>query len=102
MSRLMEHRWPGNVRELENEIMRALVLGRGVIDEDLVLAEGRDRPASGIDPDGSLDMRAHMERLERSLIRAALDRTGGNQSAAARVLGISRYGLIKKMKRLGI
>jgi DNA-binding NtrC family response regulator len=47
-------------------------------------------------------MRAHMERLERSLIRAALDRTGGNQSAAARVLGISRYGLIKKMKRLGI
>jgi transcriptional regulator with PAS, ATPase and Fis domain len=103
MARLMAFDWPGNVRELENEIMRALVLGGEVIGADLVLPD-RDVDAAGpAPPAGSdLDLKAQMERLERTLIRKALRKTGGNQSAASRILGISRYGLIKKMRRLGI
>jgi transcriptional regulator with GAF, ATPase, and Fis domain/tRNA A-37 threonylcarbamoyl transferase component Bud32 len=103
LARLMSYDWPGNVRELENEIMRALVLGGDVVEAHLVLPD-RDldtvRPADASQTD--LDLKGQMERLERSLISKALRRTGGNQSAAARLLGISRYGLIKKMRRLGI
>ncbi|MBW2260628.1 MAG: sigma 54-interacting transcriptional regulator [Deltaproteobacteria bacterium] len=103
LARLMAYDWPGNVRELENEIMRALVLGGDVIEADLVLPD-RDldaiRPADSARAD--LDLKGQMERLERSLIGKALRRSGGNQSASARLLGISRYGLIKKMRRLGI
>ncbi len=103
MSRLMAHRWPGNVRELENEIMRALVLGGDEIDEQVVLpGKDLDEPAGSTETGGSLMMHEHVDMLERSLIRRALSRVGGNQSAAARLLGISRFGLIKKMKRLGI
>jgi DNA-binding NtrC family response regulator len=43
-----------------------------------------------------------VERLERRLIREALERSGGNRSEAARLLGISRNGLALKMDRLGL
>jgi transcriptional regulator with PAS, ATPase and Fis domain len=103
LARLMAYDWPGNVRELENEIMRALVLGGDVVEAHLVLPD-RDvdaiRPADSAQTD--LDLKGQMERLERSMIGKALRRSGGNQSASARLLGISRYGLIKKMRRLGI
>jgi len=103
MARLISHDWPGNVRELENEIMRAIVLGGDTIDASLVLPDreldaGRSQQAAA----GALDLREQVDRLERTLIRKAMRKEGGNQSAAARALGISRYGLIKKMRRLGI
>jgi serine/threonine-protein kinase PknK len=104
MARLMAYDWPGNVRELENEIMRAIVLGGDVIEPDVILP---DRDLDAARPEaasaaGDLDLRSQVERLESTLIRRALREAAGNQSAAARSLGISRYGLIKKMKRLGI
>ena len=51
------------------------------------------------DPD-DLTIKPRLDRLERELIARALSRTGGNQTAAADLLGVSRYGLQKKLKRL--
>jgi DNA-binding NtrC family response regulator len=50
----------------------------------------------------SLRLEANVDHLERRLIRAALLRTGGTRSAAARLLGVSRNGLAMKMDRLGL
>ncbi|MBW2527751.1 MAG: sigma 54-interacting transcriptional regulator, partial [Deltaproteobacteria bacterium] len=99
MQALEQHDWPGNVRQLENEIRRALVLSDGIIDlEHLTVApDPRARSA----PE-ELDLRTQVDQLETQLVGAALDRTGGNQTRAAELLGVSRYGLHKMMKRLGI
>ncbi|MFH1436397.1 MAG: sigma 54-interacting transcriptional regulator, partial [Pseudomonadota bacterium] len=103
MKKMMDYDWPGNVRQLENEIMRAIVLSEGRIMEDVVLQDVAAREAQQIfDPGGNLDMKESVERLETALIKTALSRTGGNQSAAARLLGVSRFGLIKKMTRFGL
>ncbi len=97
---LMDFHWPGNVRQLENEIIRALVLSGDVIDfshlsEEIVSDVSRLSEAT-ID----LDMSRQVDRLKRRLIAAALKRTEGNQTAAAKLLGVSRYGLQKMMTRL--
>ena len=97
---LTAFQWPGNVRQLENEVMRAAVLADDVISEEHLSPELVDGAAAGNLPKGSdLDLRAHVERLERNLITQALDRFGGNQSRASEALGLSRYGLQKKMTR---
>lgn len=102
MKKLMDYDWPGNVRQLENEIMRAIVLSEGRVMEDVVLQDVPAEPDEIVDVRGSLDLNENVEKVEKALIRAALARTGGNQSAAARMLGVSRFGLIKKITRYGI
>ena len=52
-------------------------------------------------PADPLDMRAQVDALERRLIRRALEESAGNQTRAARLLGVSRFGLQKMMRRLG-
>ena len=52
--------------------------------------------------ENELDLRARVDELEHSLVEKALARTGGNQTHAAELLGMSRFGLQKMMKRLGI
>jgi transcriptional regulator with GAF, ATPase, and Fis domain len=102
LKRLSTYEWPGNVRQLENEVMRASVLADDLIREDHLSPEIREAgPASGRLRD-DLNLRGHVEELERSLITRALSRFRGNQSRAAEALGLSRFGLQKKMKRLGI
>ena len=100
--RLQDHPWPGNVRELENEIQRWVALAADTVTpSDLSLAIGR--AGSGAQPDdANLDLRVHVDRLESRLIVEALERTQGNQTQAATLLGLSRYGLQKKLKRLEI
>ncbi len=102
MARLIDYRWPGNVRELENEIMRAMALsGERITVADLspqVAARGDGAGGGAEDPD-SLFLRPRVERLERSLIREALARCGNNQTKAAEALGLSRFGLQKKLRR---
>ncbi len=117
---LMARRWPGNVRELRAvvESAGALILpGHAVVDVALMrLASGEafaedgdvgggPQPdeasaALGDDSVGALD--AAVNALERRLLRDALASSHGNQSEAARRLGISRVGLIKKLARLGL
>jgi transcriptional regulator with PAS, ATPase and Fis domain len=100
---LMKYRWPGNVRELENVVERALIMsGKGVIREqdlpqhlrNVFLAGGSSSieiPNEGIS----------LEDVEKNLIKEALNKTGGNKSRAAKLLGITRRKLYSMMERLG-
>jgi transcriptional regulator with PAS, ATPase and Fis domain len=93
------------VRELENEITRAHALsGDRIAVADLspaVATAGEAGPVLTEDLDG-LTLKPRVERLERSLIREALGRSGNNQTKAAELLGLSRFGLQKKLKRYRI
>ncbi len=101
LERLVAFPWPGNVRQLENEIRRAFVLA----DERIDVAElsdevSRGRPSAA--RTAGLGLKARVDALEAQLVREALERTKGNQTRAAEALGISRFGLQKMMRRLGI
>jgi transcriptional regulator with PAS, ATPase and Fis domain len=92
--RLMEaYAWPGNVRELKSVMERAVVLARGARIEagDLTFPAGR-----GEEPAGTL------AEVEVSHIRRVLAAQEWNVTAAAKVLGIDRVTLTRKMKRLGL
>jgi two-component system nitrogen regulation response regulator GlnG len=102
---LAAHAWPGNIRELEHEVRRlAYLCPAGEPIDSRMLSEsvllGKDRDSSA--PPSSLKLDANIAHLERKLIQAALLRTGGRRSPAARLLGISRNGLAMKMERLGL
>lgn len=103
--------WPGNVRELKAVVESAGALlprdQREVDAELLRLASGdlsdlnpRAEAAAPLDGVGPLD--AALMELELRLLRDTMTAVGGNQSEAARRLGISRVGLIKKLTRLGL
>jgi transcriptional regulator with PAS, ATPase and Fis domain len=103
LARLCAHRWPGNVRELENELSRAWALADQVIDVgDLSPHVAAATAMDGDAADDDLELRRRVESLERTLVERALSQTHGNQSAAAKLLGLSRYGLQKKLRRYGI
>jgi len=106
MARFMVYAWPGNVREMENEIARALVLAgdRTELGEDDLSDKLRHAAAppgqTGAATTGTLA--EQVEALERRLIDQARTATGGNKSKMARLLGLSREGLRKKMSRYAI
>ncbi len=95
------HAWPGNVRELENALARAVALGGEVIDADDLPEAVAARPTAAAAPIAGDDLRLRpaLETIERAYIAAALARAGGNQTVAARLLGLSRFGLQKKLRR---
>jgi transcriptional regulator with GAF, ATPase, and Fis domain len=101
MERLSLFAWPGNVRQLQNEVRRALVLSDGVIDLEHLSPDiaGRDPGDRG---EIGLDLRRRTDLLERTLVRQALEQTDGNLTQAAKILGLSRFGLQKMVKRLGV
>ena len=109
IQRLVAHPWPGNVRELEQVIGAAASMGAGeeIAASDLQLADG----GSALDESefsGLLDLplteaKARLvETFEKRAITLALDKHGGNVSAAARQLGIHRQSLQQRMAQLGI
>ncbi len=97
MARLTAYDWPGNVRELENAVARALALGSGP-----VLHAG-DLPSSlQYGPNERLPLRDELlplEELERRAVYRALRETGGDKLAAARLLGIGKTTLYRKLKQ---
>ncbi len=102
---LQTHRWPGNVRELENEIQRALALSRP--GETLTPLHFSERLSTILEPiDAAVEpgesLRDTLGRVEAWLIRRCLDAHGGHRAETARMLGVTREGLYKKMKRLNI
>ncbi|MCA9657295.1 MAG: sigma 54-interacting transcriptional regulator, partial [Myxococcales bacterium] len=101
MRLLARYPWPGNVRELENEVQRLAVLVESRVDPEDLSPKIRDAARSGAAPDpDDLELRPRLERLERELIGRALERCDNNQTRAAELLGLSRYGLQKKLKRM--
>lgn len=102
LQRLLAHDWPGNVRELHNVVERASVLSGGDVNpEHLPGLSGAGPAASTLGTGmGSLDDR--LSAYEKSLIEAALSRTGGVQARAAALLGIKERSLWHRVKKLGI
>jgi two-component system, NtrC family, response regulator AtoC len=101
---LMAHAWPGNIRELRNVVERALVLSRGstVQPEHLALtSDATARAALSSPAPGQLVQRGVVEEIERRRILDALDQTGGNQTAAAELLGVSRRTLVNRLNAFG-
>lgn len=112
--------WTGNVRELKNCMERALIfcdsstleaehlpgqylLGGSLESLDLALTS-RPAPdrASHMTPGPSASIRAAKEELERRLISEAINKTGGNRSEAARMLGLKRRTLYNRLDKLGL
>ena len=103
LDRLVAFPWPGNVRQLENEVRRCIVLAAG--DGDLVIDAADLSPeivrgVSDAAREVGLHLRSRVDSLEKDLLEEALTKTEGNQTKAAELLGLSRFGLQKMMKRL--
>ena len=106
LSRLLAYAWPGNVRELENVIERAMLFADG---EELSVAHLPDSLGAHDDgPIGDYDsgmksiVRRATARIERELIKRALDENRNNITHAAKQLNISRKSLQTKMRDLGL
>jgi DNA-binding NtrC family response regulator len=100
---LCRYHWPGNVRELESVIERAVVLGDSpVIDvPDLPAAVRYGGPSMSLQlieiPEEGIDL----EALEKNLILQAMEKTGGNVTRAARLLGLSRRTMQYRLEKIG-
>jgi transcriptional regulator with PAS, ATPase and Fis domain len=103
---LLTHNWPGNVRELRNVIERAMVLEESewIQMSSLQIAHEEGQPAvrelapQPSDPSSDFSL----EEAEKSLLRKALEKAGGNQTRAAVMLGITRDTLRYKMKKFDL
>ncbi len=116
---LSEHAWPGNVRELANVMERAVVLKHddGPLEaRDITIATTRrfasgtgsmraaqPAPASAANDDGEqgLNLKSAVDNVEQRLIRIALERTSGNRTEAAALLGLNRTTLVEKLRKIG-
>jgi DNA-binding NtrC family response regulator len=97
MRRLVAYDWPGNVRELENAIERAVALGSGPIVHVGDLPSSLQYPSSERAPEK--EELLPLEELERRAILRMLRETGGDKLAAARMLGIGKTTLYRKLKQ---
>jgi DNA-binding NtrC family response regulator len=107
MERLTRYDWPGNVRELQNAIERAFALSNApeIRLEDLPPAVLEKSPGTSAADASPEDPRAEplpLEDLEKVNIANALRRSGGNKNEAARILGIDRQRLYRKIEKYGL
>ena len=108
---LLGHDWPGNVRELRNAIERAMILEESaeITPPSLPLSIGHGTATAAVVPMAMMHTAAafpetgmSLEENERSLLSRALEKTGGNQTQAARLLSITRDTLRYKMKKFNL
>ncbi len=100
---LVAYDFPGNIRELENVLERAVALSGAaeIHADDLQLAPPR-LSEEAIAPDAKWPLQDYLDRVERSAIMEALDKTRFNRTAAAKLLGITFRALRYRMERLNI
>lgn len=97
---LQRHTWPGNVRELQNTLQRLVVLAAGeTIDATVVVSDPDLRERLGSQESESGEARFSLKAGEKDQLRKALEATGGNRSAAARLLNISRATFYRKLRQ---
>lgn len=100
---LLKYAWPGNVRELENLIFRTAVLSDSdVLDQDQLPVMFRDELDFNRKKVQLERMAEEQSRLEKELLLEALQKSGGNQRAAAKILNISRGSLQYRLKQHGL
>ncbi len=111
LERVSSYGWPGNLRELAHEVRRWVtfapegeIFDSSLLSEEIGAAADDDRGTgpAGIAARGSLVLDERMAETEREIVARALAVAGGNQSRAARLLGISRNGLAAKIARHGL
>ena len=108
---LLSYPWPGNVRELRNALERAAILCEGGLitaahlpisvargDAPSPRGGGAPPPGPGSLPPAGIDL----EEVERGYVKAALERSGGNKSRAARLLGLTRAQLYSRIEKYGL
>lgn len=95
--RLVKYSWPGNVRELANVIERAVAMA----DHDVILPNDLDFPDAGSSATSGLGAAVEdslsLDEMERAYVQRVLEAQGGNKAAAARILGITRRTLYRKL-----
>ena len=96
--KLKEHPWYGNIRELEHAIEKAVI-----ISDSGVLTDAHFHfPKKSLSPAAEESVVETLEDMELVMIRKAIDKHGGNLSAVASQLGITRQTLYNKMKKYGL
>ena len=103
---LCAYSFPGNVRELENILERALALSSGnLIEADDLLLDPADMGESShavTSAPAGTDLQDYLDQVERHAIEEALEKSGGNRTAAARYLGVTFRSLRYRLERLGM
>jgi len=105
MHKMVGSAWPGNIRQLRNEVIRLAACARGntIVEEDMWM--GMPTPPAEQAPARPVhhkSLKKAVAELEKNMIVEALQGTKNNQQQASRLLGLSRQGLINKMKRYAI
>ncbi|HZZ78717.1 MAG TPA: sigma-54-dependent Fis family transcriptional regulator [Gemmataceae bacterium] len=100
--RLEQHEWPGNIRELRNLLERVAYLcpGDKIEAGDLAIIQRASKDA--VNPYGEMTLSEATDAFQRDHIQYAIDRAKGNVSEAAKLLGLHRPNLYRKMKLLGM
>lgn len=111
--RMLAYSWPGNVRELRNCVERAVILEPGEVLSEASLGLGENPVAVATVaqtviageiniPEQGVDLISHLEAIEQKYLQKALMTCGGNQSQAAKILGMSRDILRYRLKKYGL
>jgi DNA-binding NtrC family response regulator len=99
LAALMNHRWPGNVRELEHTIERAVLLGTESKIGRKDLSSRLAAPPDGRSPVAEAASKAYtLKDLEREYIMRVMENTGGNKTETAKILGVDRTTLYRKLE----
>lgn len=102
---LRQYSWPGNFRELQNLIQRLLILGKGEVTDDEVRHALESTKTQNIAPatiDTSVNLKQAKEQFEAAYLSQLLRETGGNVSETAKISGVERTNLYRKLKALNI
>jgi two-component system response regulator AtoC len=104
LSQLMTYTWPGNVRELENVVERMVIISQGavILMDSLPLFDTTSKLEK---PPGTFELPPEgvsLEEIEKSFLQQAMEQTGGNQSQAAKRLGLSRHAFLYRIEKYGI
>jgi DNA-binding NtrC family response regulator len=110
---LLDYQWPGNIRELKNMLERSVLLGSGeVLGKEHFQTKAAAGPARDLGgilqevlrkplPAGGVDLAGLVNQIEEALVRKAMETAGGNQTEAARLLGLNRDKLRYRLKQFG-